>query len=358
MRRFAAFLVAACALLCALPRATQADFFGPNQTLVPSSFAPVSAVFTPKSIPGLILWLRSDMGVTGVMSAVTASGTAPPTVTLSGTPNVAVLTNVEIDISTTGTLGTATFQWKQNGSVQQTGQTTAATFALGSTGLTANFSVGAYTNNDVYTALVQVSAWADQSGSGNNTTQSTGSNQPAYHSSGGGSSGLVPYIQFTAGTSQVLAGAVTLPISSPLTAETFHAGRVTALNASSNSAIFSNGNNRYSVVWGGGSQVSPFMLSAGPVVGNSCPGISINTDIGADAVWTGASAKLACNGGSFNSGTSMTGAASTFAVGNNNTAGTTSIGGWIYEELFYNVPLTTSQETQVNNYFFSRYGVQ
>jgi hypothetical protein len=357
MRRFAAFLVAACALLCALPRATQADFFGPNQTLVPSSFAPVSAVFTPKSIPGLILWLRSDMGVTGVMSAVTASGTAPPTVTLSGTP-VSTLTNVELDVTSAGALGVAQFQVKMNGSVILTGLNTGSSVALTGTGLTSSWAVGVSSTNDVYTAFVQVSAWADQSGSGNNTTQSTGSNQPAYHSSGGGSSGLLPYIQFTAGTSQVLAGAVTLPITSPLTAETFHAGRVTTLNVSSNSAIFSNGNNRYSTVWGGANQDGPFMLSQGPAVGNACPGITINTDMSADAVWTGASAKLACNGGSFNSGTSMTGAASTFAVGNNNTAGTTAIGGWIYEELFYNVPLTTSQETQVNNYFFSRYGVQ
>jgi len=86
-----------------------------------------------------------------VMLSVASAGTAPPAVTLTGTP-VAQSTTIEIDITTGGARGTALFTWKLGGVVQATGQTTAATFVLGTTGLTANFPVGTYTNDNVYTA--------------------------------------------------------------------------------------------------------------------------------------------------------------------------------------------------------------
>ena len=106
--------------------------------------------------------------------------------TLTGTPTNAV-TSLEVDISLTGIRGAATFQWLLNGSVQQTGQTTAATFALGSTGITANFPTGTYTNNDVYTAKNTMSSWADQSGVGNPAlAQATASKRPLFSSADSG----------------------------------------------------------------------------------------------------------------------------------------------------------------------------
>jgi hypothetical protein len=81
-----------------------------------------------------------------------AAGTAPPAVTLSGTTSGRPAVTIEIDITLTGIRGVATFQWLLNGVVQQTGQLTAATFALGTTGLTANFPAGTYTNDNVYTS--------------------------------------------------------------------------------------------------------------------------------------------------------------------------------------------------------------
>jgi len=84
---------------------------------------------------------------------ITSAGTAPPVVTLTG--STPTLVAIEIDVNNTagGTaLGQALFQWKLNGVVQQAGQATAASFVLGTTGLTAHFSAGPYTNDNVYTS--------------------------------------------------------------------------------------------------------------------------------------------------------------------------------------------------------------
>jgi hypothetical protein len=131
----------------------------------------------PSDIPGLVLWLRSDTGVTTVMSAVAAAGTAPPAVTLTGVPIPGL--SVEIDITTPGLRGVALFQWKLGGVVQATLQLTGANVTLNST-LVAQFPAGTYSADNVYTATVQVSAWSDQSGNGNNVLQATSANQPGY----------------------------------------------------------------------------------------------------------------------------------------------------------------------------------
>jgi hypothetical protein len=123
---------------------------------------------TPASLPGLFLWMRGDKGIVLTPSAVVATGTTPPAVTLTGTPSQstawsAATTSIEIDITTLGARGTALFTWKLNGVTQQTGQTTAATFLLGSTGITANFPTGTYAANNVYTSQAVLSSWTDLS---------------------------------------------------------------------------------------------------------------------------------------------------------------------------------------------------
>lgn len=140
--------------------------------------------FLPTDIPGLVLWLRSDLGITAVMSAVASAGTSPPVVTLTGTPSP--LLPVEIDITLPGLRGVAMFQWKLGGIVQQTGLVTGASVALGSGTLAAQFTGGAsaYLGDNVYTATVQVSAWADQSGIGNSVTQGVLASSPGYSLSG------------------------------------------------------------------------------------------------------------------------------------------------------------------------------
>lgn len=81
---------------------------------------------------------------------VVASGTAPPTVTLSGTPTVGGTIRIEITLG--GARGTAMFKWSVNGGSFTTGETTGASVALGSTGVSAAFAVGLYSADNVYTA--------------------------------------------------------------------------------------------------------------------------------------------------------------------------------------------------------------
>lgn len=86
------------------------------------------------------------------MQAVTSAGTAPPVVTLTGTPASAV--SIVIAITTGGARGTAVFKWSSDGGATYTsGVTTGATNVLGATGLTANFATGTnYSTDNVYTS--------------------------------------------------------------------------------------------------------------------------------------------------------------------------------------------------------------
>jgi len=87
------------------------------------------------------------------MSAVTATGTTPPTVTLSGNPTGLVTGQVQIDIVVGGARGTATFRWSEDGGVTWAAtQATAASVVLTGSGLTAAFAVGTYNADNLYTA--------------------------------------------------------------------------------------------------------------------------------------------------------------------------------------------------------------
>jgi len=152
--------------------------------------------FVPTQIAGLALWLRADLGVTIVQGPVVATGTTPPAVTMAGTPSSSTNTIV-LTCTGAGTNTTATFSWTLNG-VAQTPFTAAATVVLTGTGITATFPVGAYTNTpsaDTYTSVVTVSAWADQSGTGNNVSQGAAANQATFVASSAGY-GSTPVLSF------------------------------------------------------------------------------------------------------------------------------------------------------------------
>ena len=84
-------------------------------------------------------------------TAVTATGTTPPTVTLTGSPASGYSFNIQI--TTGGSVGTAVFKWSSNGGLTfTTGVATAATVLLGITGVTANFAAGTYATDNVYVA--------------------------------------------------------------------------------------------------------------------------------------------------------------------------------------------------------------
>ncbi len=83
---------------------------------------------------------------------VTSQGTSPPAVSLTGMPTLGSV-EIRIEITTGGSLGTALFQWSDDGGLswKATDVATGALVALGS-GLSAIFSPGIYSTDNVYTA--------------------------------------------------------------------------------------------------------------------------------------------------------------------------------------------------------------
>jgi hypothetical protein len=87
---------------------------------------------------------------------VVATGTTPPTVTISGHP-LDTFPSVTIDITTGGARGTAVFRYSLDGKTTwaESSITTAASVVLGSTGLTANFATGTYNVDNEYVATAK-----------------------------------------------------------------------------------------------------------------------------------------------------------------------------------------------------------
>ena len=161
---------------------------GGDRGLVESGWSPAWLA------PAIVVYLRPDLGATTAIGPVTATGTTPPTVTISGTPT-SIQTSyttpyVELDCTTPGILGTSKFTVKLNGSTTATNVASASSgVVLTGSGLTAGWAAGASATNDVYTANIIASALADQSGAGNGATQATASLQPTYLGAGGGGIG-------------------------------------------------------------------------------------------------------------------------------------------------------------------------
>lgn len=132
-----------------------------------------AAAFRPSDISGLILWLDPSSGIT-LSTTLFAEGTTPPVVTMSGTLGQSC--PLKLGNFTGGTLGVATFQWTvDNGATWSASIATAASVAIGTTGLTVAFPAGTYNANNTYKAAV--SAWVDRA-VGNNLVQATTSLQP------------------------------------------------------------------------------------------------------------------------------------------------------------------------------------
>jgi hypothetical protein len=134
--------------------------------------------YTPLNLPGfasLRSWVTAQrFNSLTYNSGMLASGTGPPpSVTLTGTANALYDPYIGID-TTGGARGTAKFKWSIDGGVSfvQTLQFTAATFALGGTGLTANFSPGTYATDNVYVG--KIVQWNDICGQGNHYENALG----------------------------------------------------------------------------------------------------------------------------------------------------------------------------------------
>ena len=88
-----------------------------------------------------------------VLGSVTASGTTPPTVTVSGAPNVGTGTTyaLTIEIVVGGAVATATFRFSTDaGTTWSDTYTTASTVQLPGTGVYATFATGTYNADNAY----------------------------------------------------------------------------------------------------------------------------------------------------------------------------------------------------------------
>jgi len=81
---------------------------------------------------------------------ITATGTTPPTVSVTGKAFGDY--DLRLEVTTGGARGTALFRWSINGGTtwEATGVVTAAEVELGDTGLTVNFATGTYATDNVY----------------------------------------------------------------------------------------------------------------------------------------------------------------------------------------------------------------
>lgn len=143
----------------------------------------------PLELPGLKLLAVGDAGMTpgtGLGPVVKSDGAAP-TLTFTGAP--AVLMDLRVAIRTGGTLGAAKFAFSVDGGLTWVANpaggvqfTTGANVVLSvegvSTGVTAHFPAGSYSNLYVYATHTLLGAWNDQSGAGNHLV-TTGS--PNYY---------------------------------------------------------------------------------------------------------------------------------------------------------------------------------
>lgn len=102
-----------------------------------------------------------------VFPTITSVGTAPPTITISGEAiGSRPLAGLRIEITTLGARGTAQFRYSLDAGVSFSDPAlTAAAVALGTSGLTANFAVGAYALDNVYTGITRYETLALKRGS-------------------------------------------------------------------------------------------------------------------------------------------------------------------------------------------------
>ena len=302
----------------------------------------VPPIGNPLDIPGCILWLRADLGVTVVQGPVVATGTTPPTVTMTGTPASSTNT-LEIDITLTGLRGTATFTWKLNGVVQQTLQLTAATFVLGATGITANFSAGTYTNDNVYKSVVTVSAWADQSTAGNNVIQATAANQPAFVANGINGQ---PTFQYN-GTSQFLAAAamtIAPPFSALMVGQAAGSGGIEMFWSFANSVfgyVYSTSSDASIELNYGGAQFAGTGSNKAPCA--------------ITAIVNGASSSVRDNGVSSGIGSLGAGTSSNLCVGS--LGASDFLGKYESELVMYNRAISVPEQRALFAYVASRYGI-
>jgi len=303
--------------------------------------------WTPKELgSSLLAWWSPSLGLTaGSMSTVSSTGTSPPTVTLSGTPTV--VGTLVIAVTTGGARGTAKFRWSMDGGVSwvQNQVTTAASVALGTTGLTANFAVGTYVNDNVYTALTRLSQVNDQSGNGHHLVQATGANQfalstmtvtgvpkgqPAFHPNGA--------TCFMTASGFTLTNPFTVYSVAKLTSQ---ASIRTLFSGSSGNNIFLYSNTGTTMAINAGAQISASVTATNPHVYG--------------AIFNGGSSALRVDGASAVSGAAGSNSPTSFTLGFDAVGVQWPWDGPIGDTLIVNGAATSVQQALIEAWFRNKY---
>ena len=96
------------------------------------------------------LWLPKAITLHGTLDG---AGTTPQAVTISSSDTLAIAANIEVEITGTGIVGTATAQWRIFGG-SWTAFTVQTSVALAGTSFTLGFPAGTYTDNDTYRTVI------------------------------------------------------------------------------------------------------------------------------------------------------------------------------------------------------------
>lgn len=130
--------------------------------------------------------LDAGLGIVfgGMYNPPYQQGTSPPLVTFTGVP-ASLVKSIRVNCDGAGNLGVATFKWYVNEVLQASGVLTAAAVALGTTGVTANFPVGAYSADNLWTSVPSVASWTSIDGSARVFSQATQAKQPQWIAAGG-----------------------------------------------------------------------------------------------------------------------------------------------------------------------------
>jgi hypothetical protein len=348
MRRLVAIVAAIALLFCA--RASLAQEVGFQSYNVTSSSGAVGGWqgFNPTWIPSVVLWMRSDLGVTAGINAVSATGTSPPTVTLSGTPSTrqssAATPYVELDCTTGGALGTWAFTVKLNGSTVSTNVLSAASVTLTGTGLTATIATGTASTNDVWRSNITVSSWGDQSGYNRPFSQATASAQPIY----AGSSLFFQLNNSVLAPSTIASGY--LPQSAAERIAVF------ANNGNSGGAfesVWGSNGNAENVPYTDGKIYDGFAATTRPCNGVSASGYTLTSTFLYDTASGGGAFDVWINSNAFFAGSGTYGVASGYP----NLGSTLNFSGTVWEYIVFDAVLDASSRWRANVYASNRYGV-
>ena len=305
----------------------------------------------PNAVSGLALWLRADQGIAfgGMAPFVHNTGTGP-LITSTGTP-VATVKSIEVSILAGGAVGTATFLWSLNG-VSQGSLTTAASVALGSTGVTLQFPAGTYTGSDDYTSVPCVSSWTSIDGSATVFSQVTRANMPAYIAAGlsltgwaSGPNGQAALF-FTLASSQAMTATLAATVPQP-----YSMGIVCKMPVAASALEY---------VFSSASGLLVYVTAPGIIEGSS-DGVTVLGIGGFDQTKTfffsitcnGASSRLPMGGGVMgNTGVNASGTALTLGG-----VATAYYGGFISEVMLWGANLTASQAGGIEQYAAARYAL-